>query len=200
MYLEKYYQESDDKQIFVSELLDNLRGYEANMLYDDISDADGNIVNKIFEFLIDKQEIKRADLLKIFANCNSYIIQENDKKISPLLEENIAQMVRVINMSYKISKSKFVWMKRLQENKNNMKRQLDGVSKVISDLADDIKREAKEDEKFENEKRTIITLAKQKDIEIVEISIKREERFLIEIYFFAILIIYLHKFCVIFRI
>ena len=175
-------QESDDKQIFVSELLDNLRGYEANMLYDDISDADGNIVNKIFEFLIDKQEIKRADLLKIFADCNSYIIQENDKKISPLLEENIAQMVRVINMSYKISKSKFVWMKRLQENKNNMKRQLDGVSKVISDLADDIKREAKEDEKFENEKRTIITLAKQKDIEIVEISIKREERFLIEIY------------------
>ena len=185
-YKEKKLEVSDEqtsnKQIFVTELLDNLRGYEANMLYDDISDVDGNIVDNIFEFLMDKQEIKRADLLKIFADCNSYIIQADDKNISPHLEENIAQMVRVINMSYKISKSKFVWMKRLQENKNNMKKQLDGVSKAISNIAEDIKKDAKNEGKYENEKQTIISLAKQKEIELSEVLIKKEDRFLVELY------------------
>ena len=72
-------EKENNKQIFISELLDNLSGYENNMLYDDLSDVDGNIVNMIFEVLIDKQEITREDLLQIFAKCNSYIVGFDDK-------------------------------------------------------------------------------------------------------------------------
>ncbi len=74
------------------------------MLYDDLKDVEGKIDDEIFKVLMDKQVIKREDLLKIFADCNSYIIGFEDRKISEFLEENIEQMVRVINMSYKISK------------------------------------------------------------------------------------------------
>ena len=176
-------EKENNKQIFISELLDNLSGYENNMLYDDISDVDGNIVNMIFEVLIDKQEITREDLLQIFAKCNSYIVGFDDKKISQYLEENINQMIRVINMSYKISKSNFVWMKRLKENKKNMKTQLDGVSKAISNIAQNIEEDIKEEEKFETEKKEIIELLKQKEIEAKEVSIKQKDRFLVEIYF-----------------
>ena len=176
-------EKENNKQIFISELLDNLSGYENNMLYDDLSDVDGNIVNMIFEVLIDKQEITREDLLQIFAKCNSYIVGFDDKKISQYLEDNIIQMIRVINMSYKISKSNFVWMKRLKENKKNMKTQLDGVSKAISNIAQTIEQDIKEEEKFEKEKKEIIELLKQKDIEVKEISIKQKDRFLVEIYF-----------------
>ena len=176
-------EKENNKQIFISELLDNLSGYENNMLYDDLSDVDGNIVNMIFEVLIDKQEITREDLLQIFAKCNSYIVGFDDKKISQYLEDNIIQMIRVINMSYKISKSNFVWMKRLKENKKNMKTQLDGVSKAISNIAQNIEQDIKEEEKFEKEKKEIIELLKQKDIEVKEISIKQKDRFLVEIYF-----------------
>ena len=75
----KYYQEKQEKEepiqsnkeIFISELLDNLNGYENNMLYEDMSKVDGPIVDEIFKTLIDKQQITRENLLEIFAKCNS---------------------------------------------------------------------------------------------------------------------------------
>ena len=123
-----------NKDIFISELLDNLKGYENNMLYEDMTNTEGQIVDEIFKLLIDKQEIT------IFAKCNSFIIGFDDKKISEYLEENIAQMIRVINMSYKISKSSFVWKKKFEENKKNIENQLQGVSKAISSIAENIEK------------------------------------------------------------
>ena len=64
-------EQEENKTIFISELLNNLESYKDNMLYDDIADVNGKIIDKIFEFLLDKQEITRKDLLKIFAECNS---------------------------------------------------------------------------------------------------------------------------------
>ena len=171
-----------NKEIFISELLDNLNGYENNMLYEDMSNTEGQIVDEIFKLLIDKQEINREQLLEIFANCNSYIVGFDDKKISEYLEDNIAQMVRVINMSYKISKSSFVWQKKFEENKKNIETQLQGVSKAISNIAQNIENDIKNEEQYTNQKRQIIELIKQKEIEIQEISIQREDRFLIEVY------------------
>lgn len=171
-----------NKDIFVSELLDNLSGYENNMLYEDISKVDGPIVDEIFKVLVDKQEISRELLLDIFAKCNSYIVGFDDKKISEYLEENISQMVRVINMSYKISKSNFVWQKKFEENKKNIETQLQGVSKAISNIAENIEKNIKNEEQYSNQKKQVIELLKQKEIEVQEISIQREDRFLVEIY------------------
>lgn len=171
-----------NKDIFISELLDNLNGYENNMLYEDMSKTEGPIVDEIFKLLIDKQEITRDQLLEIFAKCNSYIVGFDDKKISEYLEENISQMVRVINMSYKISKSNFVWQKKFEENKKNIETQLQGVSKAISSIAENIEKNIKNEEQYNNEKKQVIELLKQKEIEIQEISIQREDRFLIEVY------------------
>ena len=171
-----------NKDIFISELLDNLNGYEENMLYDDISNTEGVIVDEIFKLLIDKQQIEREELLEIFAKCNSYIVGFDDKQISDQLENDISQMVRVINMSYKISKSNFVWQKKFEENKKNIETQLQGVSKAISSIAENIEKNIQNEEHYNNEKKQIIELLKQKEIEIQEISIQCEDRFLIEIY------------------
>ena len=78
------------------------------MLYDDLSKPDGEIVKKIFEYLIDKQEIDREAFLKIFADCNSYIVGFDDKDISEYLEDSISQMINIINTSYKVSKIDFI--------------------------------------------------------------------------------------------
>ena len=83
------------------------------MLYDDIADVNGRIIEEIFKMLLDKQEISREDLLQIFANCNSYIIGFEDKDISKKLEDNISQILRIINVSYKVSKSDFIWQKKV---------------------------------------------------------------------------------------
>ena len=178
-------QKEHNKQIFISELLDNLRGYEQNMLYDEMVSVDGPIIDHIFTTLMDKQEITREDLLSIFAEQNSYIVGFDDKQISSFLEENITQMVRVINMSYKISKSSFVWMKKMEENRKNMKSQLSGVSKVISDLAQTLEKDLEKEEEYTKEKRQILELLKQKGIEVQEVSVTREEaqgRFFVELY------------------
>ena len=171
-----------NKDIFIAELLDSLSGYENNMLYEDLSRTDGQIVDEIFKLLIDKQQITRQELLEIFAKCNSYIVGFDDRQISEYLEENIAQMVRVINISYKISKSSFVWQKKFEESKKNIESQLKGVSKAISNIANNIEKNIKNEEQFINEKRQIVQLLKQKEIEIQEISIQKEDRFLVEIY------------------
>ena len=171
-----------NKDIFISELLDNLNGYENNMLYEDMTKTEGPIVDEIFKLLIDKQEITREQLLDIFAKCNSYIVGFDDKKISEYLEENISQMVRVVNMSYKISKSNFVWQKKFEENKKNIETQLQGVSKAISSIAENIEKNIKNEEQYTNEKKQVVELLKQKEIEIQEISIQKEDRFLIEVY------------------
>lgn len=171
-----------NKEIFISELLDNLNGYENNMLYEDLSDVEGTIVDEIYKLLIDKQEITREQLLDIFAKCNSYIIGFDDKKISKYLEENILQMVKVINMSYKISKSSFVWQKKFEENKKNIETQLQGVSKAISSIAENIEKNIENEEQYSNEKKQVIEILRQKDIQLQEISIQKNDRFLIEIY------------------
>ena len=171
-----------NKDIFISELLDNLNGYENNMLYEDMTNVEGKIVDEIFKLLTDKQEITREELLQIFADNNSYIVGYDDNKVSEYLEENIAQMIRVINMSYKISKSNFVWKKKFDENKKNIETQLQGVSKAISNIAENIEKNIKNEEQYKNEKKQVVELLKQKEIEIQEISIQYEDRFLIEIY------------------
>ena len=175
-------EQEENKKIFVAELLNNLEPYKDNMLYDDIADINGKIMDKIFNLLLDKQEITRQDLLKIFADCNSYIIGFDDKDISKRLEENIMQIVRTINVSYKVSKSSFIWKKKIAQNKKNVEKQLKGVSKAIESMAKGLKEDIENEEKYVKEKQQIIELLEQRNIELQDISIRKENRFVVEIY------------------
>ena len=152
-------EKEENKQIFINELLNNLEAYKDNLLYEDIANVDGKIVDKIFTLLLEKQEIEREDLLKIFADCNSYIVGFDDKEVSEYLEENILQILRMVNISYKISKNNFIWKRKLDESKKNMETQLNGVSKVISGIAKDIG-----------------------EIEVTEVSISKKDRYIVNIY------------------
>ena len=175
-------EQEENKRIFISELLNNLESYKDNMLYDDIADVNGNIIDKIFEFLVDKQEITRKDLLQIFAENNSYIIGFDDKDISKKLEENIMQIVRTINISYKVAKSDFIWKKKIEQNKKNVHKQLAGVSKAIENMAKNLEKDIENEDNFIKEKQEVIALLEQKEIEVQDIVIKKESRYLIEIY------------------
>ena len=175
-------EKNTNKQIFITELLNNLEPYKDNLLYEDIADKDGKIIDGIFEYLLDKQEIDRQALLEIFAKCNSYIVGFDDKDISSYLEENISQMVRMINISYRVSKSDFIWRKKVAENKETMGKQLNQVSKAIKKMAKGIEEDIEKETQFEKEKAEIIELLKQKSIELEDIAIRKEGRHFVEIY------------------
>ena len=179
---EQKVQREENKQIFITKLLDELDAYKENLLYDDLANTEGKIVQDIFDFLIDKQSIERKDLLKIFAENNSYIVGVNDNKISKYLEDNINQVLRAVNSAYQRSKSDFVWKKKLEQSKKNMKNQLDNVSKAIQDIANNIEKSSKLEEEQEKQREEIITLLKQKQIEVEDVILKKENRYFIEIY------------------
>ena len=178
--INKQYEEN--KKIFITELLNNLENYKENMLYDDISNVKGDIIDKIFKLLIDKQEISRKELLQVFADCNSYIIGFEDKDISKKLEENIMQIVRTINISYAQSKSDFIWKKKIEQNNKNVGKQLKDVSKAIGSMAKNLEKDIEQEENFIRERQEIISLLEQKEIIIQDIAIKKENRYIIEMY------------------
>ena len=181
-FTKEYKQYEENKKIFITELLNNLENYKENMLYDDISNVKGDIIDKIFKLLIDKQEISRKELLQVFADCNSYIIGFEDKDISKKLEENIMQIVRTINISYAQSKSDFIWKKKIEQNNKNVGKQLKDVSKAIGSMAKNLEKDIEQEESYIKEKQEIISLLEQKEVIVQDIAIKKENRYIVEIY------------------
>ena len=184
------YQEKNDtnmyfknRQAFITELLNNLDGLEENMLYDDMTQTEGKIVNELFDILLDKQEIDREDLLKTFAKFNNYIVQYNDEKISKKMNNDIEQIVKAVNYAYKISKSNFIWEEKVKSNKKNVQAQLDGVSKAISSIAVKMEKEINQEKDFDEEKNKVIKALEVKDILVDGIDInKKDNRYFIDVY------------------
>ena len=172
-------QEEDNLSIFERELENDLEGLEENILFDDIYSPEDNLIEDIFNLLLDNERINRRDLLDVFAAHNNYIIGYEKDYISDDVEKDIEQMVKIINYSYKVSKLNFIWKKKLDENKKAVSSQLEEVSKAIGNLADQI--DAKENDPFAKQKEEIKLLLKEKDIEIQNINDKKEPSGRIEV-------------------
>ena len=175
---------NDNKDIFISELLNNLDNIEDNMLYDDLIKTEGKIVDDLFTKLSKKQELTRKDLLEVFAQNNSYIVGATDEKVSEYLEENIRQALNAINSAYRVGKANFICKEKIKENKKTMQAQLGQISKAISEIATQLEENNLEENKFSEEKQKILYLLAQREIKIEQITInkKKNERFFINIY------------------
>ncbi len=174
----------ENKNIFISELLNNLDNIKDNILYDDLIKTEGKIVNDLFIKLLEKQELSRKDLLQTFADNNSYIVGATDDKVSNFLETNIRQALNAINSAYRVGKANFVCKEKIKENKKTMQAQLGQISKAISDIATQIEENNLEENKYKEEKKRILYLLAQREIKIEEITItkKKDERFFVNIY------------------
>lgn len=177
--------EKENQSIFIKELYDNIEGMNENVLYDDIANSD-DIAIDIFKALLVNTRITKKQLIQIFEKHNSYILgfnRENDSTVNQSIEDDIYAMVKKINYSFKMSKINFTYKKKIEENKKNVSDQLQGVSDMISELAEDIE-DNKNNNDFPKEKEQIIQLLKQKQIKVNDMIIKREEsgRYKITVY------------------
>ena len=162
-----------NKQQFIIEFLNTTENLENNILYDITQDLEGKIVDDIFSYLLKKQFIRERDLINILAKNNSYVLgfDENEKKKN----QDIEKMVNAINSAYRISKMNFIWSMKLDEEKKNFETQLNGVSKAISEIAENMDYENKEDDLYTENKEQIVSLLKQKNIIVQDISINKKE-------------------------
>ena len=169
-----------NKEIFVTELENNISDLKDNVLYDDLVDEESPIIDDIFKLLTEKSEISQKELLKIFENHNNYILGFDDSEISHKLMDEIDKMVKAINASYRVSKINFIWKKKMVENKEAMVNQLDGISKTISNLAENITSQNSTN-KENDEKEELLNLLEQKKVDVKELNIKKEKDGKIEI-------------------
>ena len=131
----------NNREIFLEELQEKVRQIPNNILRDDLIDEDESIVYDIFECLIEKDRIQREDLIEIFKKHNNYIVGFDNYETSLKIEKDIRKIVEIINESYKASKLNFVMTAKIGENSKNISMQLDGVSKAIDNIANDIEEE-----------------------------------------------------------
>lgn len=177
-------QERANREIFEEELFANLEGKEDNLLYDDLASNNEGILDEIFDIMLKKDVITRKEIVQIFANHNNYIMgfSTDSKEDEYVAQNDIDEVVRSINSSYRISKINFVWKKKLDEKKKTMSTQLNSVSEALSNLANQITTE--EQDPYKEEKEEIKALLKDKEINLKDITIKQEEsgKYIVSLY------------------
>ena len=171
----------NSKEIFIQEFEEKIEGMEDNILYDELSNENHELLEKIFDILEEKEEITKEEIISLLEDKNEYVLGFEDFDTNLKIEEDIKTMARLMSDTYKIGKINNLWKQKIKENKKAISNQLDGVSKLVSNVAKNINTRNTE---FDEEKKQIKTLCKQKEIEIADINIKRNNngRFLINIY------------------
>ena len=172
----------NNREIFIEELQEKVRILSQNILYEDLLDENEAILYDIFEKLLEKDRITRENLLEIFKNHNNYIVGFDNYETTLKIEKDIRQIIEIINESYKISKQNFVMVVKIGENSKNISMQLEGVSKAIDDIANNID-DDKENDKFLEKRNEILLICKQRQIEILDVKIEQEKtgRYIIKI-------------------
>ena len=182
---EEEIEEKENQKIFLEQLLGNIEDCKDNILYDDMQEIENSeILTDIFKTLTENQKLTRQDLLEIFANHNNYMIGFDNAEVSLNLEKDIEEIINKINEAYRMSKVNFIWKHKIEENKKTMVNQLDGVSKVISALADDMQKTEDQGNEFIIEKEEILSLAKGRNVTIKDLKIRREKagRYIVNVY------------------
>lgn len=180
---EKIETDNKEKDIFIQELIQNLEGLEENLLYDDLIDSE-EIMEDIFHVLEKTEAFTRKDIIEIFEKYHNYIVGFDNVDANLAIEQDIAKIVKVINHTYETGKINYLWKQKMLDNKKTISNQLEGVSKVISSVANEIDEGQKQEEQFKKQQEEIINLCNQKDISIADITIKREKnkKYIIHIY------------------
>ena len=166
-------QEVEQRESFIDEVLESMENEKNNMLYEDIVNVDNGIVGEIYEALKEKDELYMQDIIEIFERRNSYIVGLDDEDIRKTVEKDIMHIVKIANESAKINKINIAWKKKIDENKKTISMGLDGVSKVISNVAEKISQ--KNYNNFNKEKEEIEILLLQKNIGIYDINISKQK-------------------------
>lgn len=173
---------NENKEIFIEELQESVRQIPNNILYEDFLNDDETIINDIYEILIQKEKIRREDLLQVYQNHNNYIVGFDNYETSLKIEKNITEIINIVNETYRNSKMSLVMAAKINENNRNISQQLNGVSKAIENIANNI--EKTENENFLDKKKEILIKCKQRQIDILDVAISKENtgRYIIKVF------------------
>lgn len=179
---------NNSKVMFVEDLIDNLERFPNNILYEDLMNLESGILEEIYLVMLEKSEMTQEDLMKLFEKRKNYIIGSEENEV---IKNDIEQVVRIINRTYRINEIGFNWKTKFEEHRKTMSKQLEGVSKAISEIATEITNEKESKSKFKDKETQIRELLVQKNIEPKDIKIKKSKvgKLFVDIYYENIAIV-----------
>ncbi len=168
-------------ELFEDELLNSLDGLEGNTLYDDIYNNEGNIIEDILNNLLENGVMTENGIVSIFAKHNIYLMNSESTSAKESELQEIRDMIKAINMAYRISKNNFIWQKKLDETNKNLSMQLKTVSNAIKDIAEGMEEKT---ENYDEEKNKIKLLLSEKSVNVKDVNIKKEKngRYIVNVF------------------
>lgn len=150
---------------FIQAFLDNLEGYENNILYDEIANNE-EIAKDVFECIQEKEIVVENDLIEILEKHNNYIFMQDEA-----VKNDLQEIIKIINRTYKMVQIELTKKTEKIKQQKILKQSLQSVSKVIENCANEI-RENKESRFVDLEKEIKIVL-ESKNIKIFDVQVKQ---------------------------
>lgn len=162
---------------FKDELEKGILDLEDNILYDNFIE-DEEIYEDIFEIMNEKKYILKEDIIKILEKNNSYIIESDDEETNEKINDDINQIIRAISAAYRICKMNSIYDKRFEKSKENMGNQLEGISKTINTIVENLKNKSNSNKQRDEE---ILEILNKKELDVSSVKITRNNESKLEI-------------------
>lgn len=162
---------------FKDELEKSILDLEDNILYDNFIEED-DIYEDVFEIMNEKKYILKDDIIKILEKNNNYIIESDDDETNEKINDDINQIIRSISAAYRISKINSLYDKKIEKSKENMGNQLEGISKTINTIVENLKNKSNENKQKDEE---ILEILNKKELDVSSVKITRNNNDKLEI-------------------
>ncbi len=159
--------------LFETELHMLIEEIPDNLLYDEIKEASDALLEDIYEYIQEQDIMTRKAFIQIFETYNHYIGNYEVGKSDKQRQDQIDEMIAKVNRAYRNTKVAIMAKQRQKEDKQTLSTQLTGVSRAISNLAEEIKKEEKIE--YAEEMQEIKTLLEQKEVMVDSINIKKQD-------------------------
>lgn len=145
-------------------VLENMEDAVDNIFYDDLVSTETNIIKDIFKVIEENDIILEENIVEIFKSNNNFII------IDEAIKEDLRNIVKIINRSYKMLQMADLKQKEADKAKTKITKAVEEVSKAIDKCVTEI---SKNDNKFEKKEKELKTILNSKNIPAQNINIKQ---------------------------
>lgn len=166
------------EDLFVKEFIENINDIKKNIFYDVIINSQSKIAKDICNCIQIKEIIVDNDLVEILRKYDNYIFVQDE-----IIKENIQEIIRIANRTYKIVQINIAKIQERNENLNTISKSLKDVSKVIDECAKEIVDE--KENKFLKKQKELEILLKNKNILVKKCNINqiKNGKYIIKLFF-----------------
>ncbi|MBR3324756.1 MAG: SpoIIE family protein phosphatase [Clostridia bacterium] len=168
---------------FEHEVQKAIEDIDRNLLYDYIANNDEDIIQDLFDNIVENGVLTENGMISVLAKHNIYIMNSDDLETKASELKEVREMIKAVNSAFSKCKSNAIWRKRIQENNINMSEQLSNVKAAIDDITDDIKKRKTSDDDVKI-KTKLKKYLLDDDILVKNILIKKENcgRYIIKVF------------------